>query len=462
MATNLMIDGRPVGRTNARPLTDLTVRNLKANDSRTDGALPVGSGRLVVSCTKARGQLRRVWTFRYRSADLRGQLTIGEYPALSLDQARNEARALADLVRQGVDPKVTRLQARQANVAASRASAAIGDFRSLLEAYVAHLRRSGKVSAREVENLFNRHVLEPWRDLAKLPANAIEPEDIRDILAQLVRRGIKRQTNVLRSYLQAAFANGAHSDLDPRRAASSDALFKLTRNPVALVPRIGEFEATRDRILSDEELAHLWNGLQRIRLEIAHAIRCATLLGGQRFRQLLRATWKDYDQVTKVLRLSDTKGKRSEAMPHLLPVPPRVQRLIAELHDLNGKGEYIFSTTAGKKAIHATGLPQVFRGLAAKSGLSAGTQLAPPQGRDIRRSVETRLQSLGVSREIRSQLLSHGRTSGVQQKHYERHTYLAEKAHALAVLDRHIHQVVDDACRTGAGTTAKPSTNGLS
>src|SRR5450755_2979726 len=116
---------------------------------------------------------------RYRSADLRGELTIGEYPALSLDQARIEARVLADLVRQGVDPKVTRLQARQANVAASRAIAAIGDFRSLLEAYVARLRRTGKVSAREVENLFNRHVLEPWPDLAKLPANAIEPEDIR-------------------------------------------------------------------------------------------------------------------------------------------------------------------------------------------------------------------------------------------------------------------------------------------
>jgi ssDNA-binding Zn-finger/Zn-ribbon topoisomerase 1 len=35
--------------------------------------------------------------------------------------------------------------------------------------------------------------------------------------------------------------------------------------------------------------------------------------------------------------------------------------------------------------------------------------------------VETRLQALGVSREVRAQLLSHNRTSGVQQKHYERY-----------------------------------------
>jgi hypothetical protein len=51
--------------------------------------------------------------------------------------------------------------------------------------------------------------------------------------------------------------------------------------------------------------------------------------------------------------------------------------------------------------------------------------------RDISRSIETRLQALGVSREIGSQRLSHGRTSGVQHKHYDRHDYLTEKADAL-------------------------------
>jgi hypothetical protein len=67
----------------------------------------------------------------------------------------------------------------------------------------------------------------------------------------------------------------------------------------------------------------------------------------------------------------------------------------------------------------------------------------PFQGRDIRRSVETRLQALGVSREVRAQLLSHGRTSGVQQKHYERHDYLPEKTKALAELERHLFSVIE-------------------
>ena len=72
MATSFASERHSLGRTDARPLTDIAIRNLKAGDSRTDGALPLGNGRLIVSCTKSRGQLRRVWTFRYRKADLRG------------------------------------------------------------------------------------------------------------------------------------------------------------------------------------------------------------------------------------------------------------------------------------------------------------------------------------------------------------------------------------------------------
>jgi hypothetical protein len=41
-----------------------------------------------------------VWTFRYRKANLRGEVKIGEYPALSLELARAEARRLLEVVRQ--------------------------------------------------------------------------------------------------------------------------------------------------------------------------------------------------------------------------------------------------------------------------------------------------------------------------------------------------------------------------
>lgn len=445
MATISPNDKQSLGRTDARPLTDLAIKNLKSGESRTDGALPVGNGRLIVSCTKARGQLRRVWTFRYRKEDLRGELKIGEHPALSLEHARNEARTLLELVRQGTDPKVARGESRLANIEATRQIVSLGSFGALLDAYVANLKRSGKASAHDVAAIFKRHVTEPWPDLVKLPANRIAPETIRDILARLVRKGIGRQTNILRSYLQAAFTQGAHADLDPRRAAADSAAFKLSGNPVALLPRIQEFESTRDRILSDDEFRHLWAKLADVRLEMAHTIRCEVLLGGQRFLQLLRATWADYDTKTQVLRLADPKGKRVTAVPHVLPVSKRVAKLLGELRELNGDGEYIFSTTGGAKPIHHTSLPPVLADIANTVPAKQRAGIAPFQGRDIRRSVETRLQALGVPREIRAQLLSHGRTTGVQQKHYERHDYLVEKTQSLAKLEGHLFAIFEAA-----------------
>ena len=443
MATSSPSDKQSLGRTDARPLTDLAIKNLKSGESRTDGALPIGNGRLIVSCTKARGQLRRVWTFRYRKEDLRGELKIGEHPALSLEHARNEARTLLELVRQGTDPKVARGESRLANIEATRQIVSLGSFAALLDAYVANLKRSGKESAHDVAAIFKRHVTDPWPDLVKLPANRIAPETIRDILARLVRKGIGRQTNILRSYLQAAFTQGAHSDLDPRRAAADSAAFKLSGNPVALLPRIQEFESTRDRILSDDEFRQLWAQLADVRLEMGHTIRCEVLLGGQRFLQLLRATWADYDTKTQVLRLADPKGKRVSAVPHVLPVSKRVATLLGELRELNGDGEYIFSTTGGAKPIHHTSLPPVLADIANTVPAKQRAGIAPFQGRDIRRSVETRLQALGVPREIRAQLLSHGRTTGVQQKHYERHDYLVEKAQSLDKLEGHLFAIFE-------------------
>jgi hypothetical protein len=212
VATSLKSDTPRAGRAEVRALTDLTIRNLKGGESRTDGALPVGNGRLIISCTKAHGQLRRVWSFRYRKADLRGEIKIGEHPALSLEHARTKARDMLELVRQGIDPKAARFEARQAEIAEARQRAALGTFATLLDAYVEHLARGGKVSAHEVKGLFKRHVTDPWPALAVLPANRIAPETIRDILARLVRKGIGRQTNVLRSYLQAAFTHGVRAD----------------------------------------------------------------------------------------------------------------------------------------------------------------------------------------------------------------------------------------------------------
>jgi hypothetical protein len=42
-------------------------------------------------------------------------------------------------------------------------------------------------------------------------------------------------------------------------------VFKLVTNPVTLIPRKPEYDRARDRVLTDEELRHLWQGANMFR-----------------------------------------------------------------------------------------------------------------------------------------------------------------------------------------------------
>jgi integrase len=434
---------KPSGRIAARALTDAAIRALRDGESRTDGSLPVGAGRLMIECAKVRGVLHRRWVFRHRSGSGVGKLRLGDYPCVSLDEARTKARTHIEQVRQGIDPRIAAFEQKQAVVKVEREKAALGSLRALLASYVAWLRASGKSSAREVELLFDRHVLKPWPLFATMPARSIAPEMMRDVLARMIKAGIGRQTNIARSYLNAAFVHGAHADLDPRRAAVQASTFRLTSNPIQLLPRIAEFESARDRVLEDRELRHLWTTLARRNDEQGATIRCIVLLGGQRFRQVLRVKHSDYDRQNGTLRLIDSKGNRRKAVAHVLPLSRLVTGEIEALVSVNASG-YVFSTTGGEKPIHHTTISAEIRAIA-KLASAEGFTYKPG---DIRRTVETRLQALGVSRDVRSQLLSHGRTSGVQARHYERYDYLPEKRSALQLWEEHLASVVGGELKT--------------
>jgi hypothetical protein len=85
--------------------------------------------------------------------------------------------------------------------------------------------------------------------------------------------------------------------------------------------------------------------------------------------------------------------------------------------------------------------------------VAANESREPFQLRDLRRTLETLLASLGVSRDVRGQVQSHG-LGGVQNRHYDRHEYLAEKRATLALLEAQLARL-----RTAeaAPTPAAPS-----
>jgi integrase len=428
-------------------LTDQEVRELRPRATAYKVADPGerGKGRLLV---RVRVTGAKDFFYRYRSGTTDRLVAIGQYDpegkkGLTLAKARDKARKHADTKRDHGDVKAhIREEKRRKDVEARRGT--LGD---LLQGYAASLVAAGKVSARKVELALRKHVERPHRALWRTHAANIEPADVRDILAKMVENGCKRQMNCVRSYLAAAFAWGAQSDNDPRAVAAKGKAYGLKGNPVALVPRVKDWDdnpGTRE--LSDEELAAYWAACGKLPPAQRDCLRFLLALGGQRGMPVLRAPWSAYHFDDDELHLVDTKG-RGKPREHILPLTPLALEQLTTMRSVNATAPGPFSSDA-KTLLRLETLTNAVTSISVS--LTKEHDYAPFGFGDIRRTCETTLARLGVSKDVRAWLLSHGRASDVQAKHYDMNTYLPEKRAALHVWSAHLLAIQKPKTERGA------------
>ena len=147
--------------------------------------------------------------------------------------------------------------------------------------------------------------------------------------------------------------------------------------------------------------------------------------------QLLRATLHDIQDGFLVLL--DPKGRRDEPRKHPIPLEGKAGEVIKEAADRakSLKTIWLFSTS-GKVPIDPSTVTNYVSDVSVEC-ISNRISTTPFDLGDIRRTIETRLSGMGISKDHRAQLQSHG-LSGVQTRHYDRHEYEQEKRHALRVL----------------------------
>lgn len=423
-----------------RTFTDAFLRGLKpkAKPYKLAESAPRGEGRLIV---RVQPNGAKECFYRYRAAGGDTVLSVGRFDPTgrkgkTLAELRQSATKVRKIQRDTGDAKAHLKAEAQRRETEGRK----GSMRQLLASYVAALRAAGKPSADEAEGIFRRQVLKPFPSIADRKASDVDPGDLQRILAKMVRAGVKRQVNKARSYLSAAFAYGAKVDHDPRTAAAEGVLFGIKFNPAATVPRIAEYERAGDRTLDDDELRAYWTGLEEIPAVQRSTLRFNLALACQRPTQLLRAGWPDFDlaEGARTLLLRDSKG-RGGSRDHLLPLTDFALEQLNQLRKLCGDAPAPF-TTDGRRAMVVETLSAAVAEVSAVLVKSKG--IPPFQQRDLRRTAETMLQRLGIDKEVRAHLLSHGRSKGVQGKHYERYDFLTEKRAALEKWARHLDRII--------------------
>lgn len=429
-------------------LTDRTIQAAKAVDGKdlwlSDGGAR-GSGRLYL-----RVQTTGRKSFYYRCAGPGGErqtLALGEYSqkggraGLTLTDARDKAGAFERMYRNGIkdlrghiegEQKARKRELREVEENAERAEqeAKRGSLRNLLSGYTDYLERAGKTDFKDVKSLFRLHVFAPWPDLADRKASLIKSADLRHVLGRLIDDGKGRTAGKLRSYMRAAYAAAIRAENDATMPATLLG-YGVEFNPCDALPALSQFTVAGDRTLTDEELRLYMVGIEGYPLVTRSALRLALYLGGQRNEQLLRVTPADVELIGEdegEIRLRDSKGARKTPRLHVLPLLGVARAAVVELMKINSGEKFMFCNT---KDTHLRS--ETMSGAAREISdamVDCERSLTQFKLSDIRRTCETMMARLGVSKDIRAQLLSHG-LGGVQAKHYDRYEYWDEKRAAL-------------------------------
>jgi integrase len=358
----------------------------------------------------------------------RKQVNIGQFPALSLKEARLKAGALREKVNEGRDPAVEKKQSINARLE-QRALGSLGD---LIDLYVADLEKDGKRTAVEVKRIKGKDI--PTAMLAR-PAHLITKDDILDILTPIAQRGAPVHSDNVRAYLRAAFELGLNAESMTRWRGRAPK-FNLQHNPVATTKKTVSRKARGMRALSRDEVRQVWHS-DNLTAPMLLALKFL-LATGQRVEEVLHATWAEFDlgQMVWIIpgERRKTRGKTSE--PHIVPLTDFHLQLLDEIKRETGHVVYLFPAQGGQGPRRYDVLTGAVRKLVAASGM---VSFSP---RDIRRTFKTLSGSMGISLEMRNRLQGHAMTD-VGSVHYDRYDYLTEKRAAMAAWTSGLTEIVE-------------------
>jgi integrase len=198
-------------------------------------------------------------------------------------------------------------------------------------------------------------------------------------------------------------------------------------NP-ALATNTHRIVKSRNRVLSDTELAEVWRAAGD---DAYGTIVRLLILTGQRREEIGALRWSEIDFAAALIRLPAARTKTGR--PHDIPLAEPAIFLLQAKPRRIGPKDFVFGTTAngfGGFSAAKAALDQRIGGARQAAGAEP---MRPWVLHDLRRSVATRMAELGVPPHVVEAILNHvsGHKAGVAGV-YNRATYLPEKIVALA------------------------------
>jgi integrase len=386
--------------------------------------------------------------------------SIGLYGALTLELARNRARDWLELIRKGKDPKTEEERQRTEEERKHNNS-----FARVVEDFIKF-----SVIGPDTSNPRQRRGARVARELRQLvpvwggkPVGEITREDVQTAIKRirdygthgmLAAYGVKTgkpttrkggapgQARNLLGNLKTLFAwaiaqNEYGIELSPARDLNAKNFVGPKRS--------------RDRALSDIEVAALWRGTLHLKYPYRDVYRLL-LLTGLRLSEVVEASWPEFNLKDRLWTIpaSRMKGTDGKARPHTVPLTDDMMAILDELPRFK-RGDYLFSLKFGakpaavddkiKKKIDARMLRSL-RALARMRGEDPSrVRLEPWVNHDLRRTVRSGLSRLRIDHDVKEAVLAHAKPGLVGT--YDVYDLLDEKREALILWGARLRNIVE-------------------
>jgi integrase len=348
---------------------------------------------------------------------------LGVWGGITIEQAREAARARLGAVAKGIDPKADRMSRRR-EAERERAELAL-TFDALVSDWATlHLaQRRERYRAEAV-----RAIGHAFPELLKRPAARITRADAVNALDKLVKAGRAAMAGRTLAYARAAFG-------------WAEKRGKVPVNPFQGLP-IAVGASVRERVLSDAELAEVWAAAGELGYPWGSFFRLA-MLTLQRREEVAGMRWSEIAEDLTLWTLPGARMKNGK--PHDVHLPEAARTILRATPRVDGC-DFVFSTTgytpvsgfSKAKAALDTAIVEA-RAEVAQQAKRKPEPLPPWRTHDLRRSGVSTLARLGFDSIVADKILAHhpAKLLGVAAV-YQRHDFACERASALDAWAAHV------------------------
>ncbi len=384
---------------------------------------------------------------------------IGDYGVVTLEQARETARKWLRLIQLGIDPQILAEESKAQEI--ERQANTFGDAIDIyLKTRVIGKDKNNPLmrSAEDVERaLMTEFVNDKWetgekgkpsvkgkgklrKGLQARPLSGITKKDILTVIDDAIARDAHTTAHNCLAYIRAFFNWAIESGRFGLEASPCDRI-----KPKSVIGK----KTKRKRVLTDTEIAALWEAAGVMGYPYGSAVKLL-LLTGLRRSEVTNAPRSEFDFASSMWTIPKERMKKDN--DHHAPLVPMTKSLIESLPTFD-KGEFLFSTTAGEKAINGfskykttldTEMLLALKRRAEQEGRNPEiVKLQPFVLHDIRRTVRTRLSALGVSKVVAELVIAH--TQKDLDAVYDQWAFIDERSRALEMWEDKLRSIIEPA-----------------